>query len=249
MRKNKVGRPKRRAKKKPSKFHLIKENPNEDWRYIPETDNCYVSNEGRVKWIETIYLKSGETRQKERELIIRQNPSGYMRVTLKFPPNSTVPKDKRRELVHILVAKAFVPNPENKPIVNHIDGIKDNNFVNMRPFKDPRPTNIEWSTYSENNSHAYKMGLNHSGEKRQKTYIVAIKRDTRDAKLFSSQRECGDYFGVSPTQINQNLHNRGLCMHGYIMGYLHEDDISQNAKSLLDCMAWDMNQERKKNSK
>jgi hypothetical protein len=64
---------------------------------------------------------------------------GYMRVKL-------LGKTKK---VHRLVAQAFIPNPDNKPTVNHIDGNRSNNCVE----------NLEWATYSENKQHAYDTGL------------------------------------------------------------------------------------------
>lgn len=56
---------------------------------------------------------------------------------------------KKGYAVHRVIATAFIPNPDNKPIVNHIDGNKLNNAV----------SNLEWVTYGENWRHAWNMGL------------------------------------------------------------------------------------------
>lgn len=63
------------------------------------------------------------------------------------------------QTIHRLVATAFIPNPENKPTVNHKDGDKSNNHVD----------NLEWCTSSENNSHAYRIGLK-KGRGKTKVY-------------------------------------------------------------------------------
>ena len=85
-------------------------------------DNCFaVSNKGRVKSLaRDVPNHTGIIHKPERILKLQTDHKGYARVSL----------GKRKTLaVHRLVAKAFIPNPQNKPQVNHIDGNKQNNSI------------------------------------------------------------------------------------------------------------------------
>ena len=82
-------------------------------------------------------------RYKEGRALKPSLDKGYPRVLLANKSG------KKMFSVHRLVAQAFIPNPENKRTVNHINGIKDDNRVES----------LEWSTHSENNKHAYDTGL------------------------------------------------------------------------------------------
>lgn len=72
----------------------------------------------------------------------RYNNNGYVFIALR------IKKIQIHIGVHRLVAMVFIPNPENKPEVNHIDTVRDNNYVG----------NLEWVTHQENMDHAKKIG-------------------------------------------------------------------------------------------
>lgn len=102
----------------------------EIWKNIDGYKNYKVSNLGRVKNIK---------RNKILSPILKS--IGYVQFGLSENGKS------RCELAHRLVAEAFIPNPENKPQVNHKDGIKNNNVI----------TNLEWNTVSENSLHTFRI--------------------------------------------------------------------------------------------
>ena len=104
----------------------------EIWKDIHDYEGLYqVSNMGNVK---SLSPNLKHRKGKPNELIMHKTMSstGYMHVQL-YKNHKAITK-----LVHILVATAFIDNPENKPEVNHIDGNKRNNAIE----------NLEWVTLS-----------------------------------------------------------------------------------------------------
>ena len=129
----------------------------EIWKDIEGYKGMYqVSDMGRIRSFKKIGSKSG-IQKKFRVLNPYTADNGRKTVVL------CKNKDKNYIRVHRLVAGAFIPNPENKPEVNHLDGNQSNNCVE----------NLEWSTRSENMEHAYRTGLKHITERQKKLTSLA----------------------------------------------------------------------------
>ena len=199
-------------------------NIQEKWKDIKGYEDLYqISNLGRVKSKEK-YLKAGiknssQVKRKEKIFKIQKNKCGYNYVLL------TKNYNRKHKTVHRLVAEAFIPNPENKPQVNHIDGDKNNNRVD----------NLEWCTASENEIHAYKY-LNKPkkngskgkfGKDNAKSKIV-LQIDKNTNKILNK------YYGISEAERITGIANQQIskcCLKrkgsytagGYIWRYADED--------------------------
>lgn len=104
----------------------VKDEENEEWVRISGFNNYEINKKGQIRNYKTKILKKcSATSTGYVVVILKQNGKNYSRA------------------VHILVANQFIPNPQNKPIVNHIDENKSNNCVE----------NLEWVTHKENCQH------------------------------------------------------------------------------------------------
>lgn len=170
----------------------------EEWRDIKGYEGQYqVSNQGRIKsfklWTGSMYINN------ERILknVIYKN--GYENVMLK----------NKHFLVHRLVAKAFVPNPNNLPIINHKDGNKANNNAN----------NLEWCNYSHNEKEAYRLEL----KKGCKKAIVQYDKKMNKIKEWESIAQANLQTKISRTNISECCLNKRKTAGGYVWKFKEED--------------------------
>lgn len=118
----------------------------EVWKNVDGYKGLYqVSNLGDIKSLDKIVKCKGNNTRISKGKILKQiiKKTGYSQVVLY--------KNNIRKYIstHRIVAQAFIPNPNNKSCVNHIDGNKLNNNI----------SNLEWCTHIENMNHAWQNGL------------------------------------------------------------------------------------------
>ena len=151
--------------------------PDEVWKDIAGYDGYQVSTFGRVK-----SFKQGK------RMILKPALRGdYLSVDLCGNGKT------KHQQIHILVARSFIPNPEDKPEVNHDDGHKFNCHV----------SNLYWATRAENQRHAVRTGLIKSGED---NYLAGLTNEQaryiRDNPDNLSCKELGEMFNLTATAIS-----------------------------------------------
>jgi hypothetical protein len=139
---------------------------------------------------------------------------GYLRLNL------CKNKKVKITMLHRIVAEAFIPNPNNLPVVNHIDGNKAN----------PIADNLEWTTHSKNSAHAFAIGLNHISEKCRKAVsliaaengakttskvVMQMDADGSVIKEFSSFREAARETNISRANILRACKSKDYSAGGF----------------------------------
>lgn len=156
----------------------------EIWKPIDGFENYLISNLGNVKTVNGKLRKINYGKCKYGYIELWKNNKGT------------------KYRVHRLVATHFIPNPDNKEQVNHIDGNKKNNTV----------SNLEWVTCKENIRHAIDNNLssikygskNHSAKLKEEDIIYIREK----AKKEKTVRELAEQFGVSTTNIYNIINNK-----------------------------------------
>ena len=159
----------------------------EEWKDIPNFEGCYqVSNFGNVRSFSNSHKGFKRNEPKMRALSLTHD--GYQKVRLLANGKDITVR------IHRLVAEMFVPNPNGKETVNHIDGNKQNN----------RSDNLEWADRKEQLDHAYRTGLRSAKEgcenalsKLTPEQVNAIRAEYKKGSREFSSVKLGKKYGVS----------------------------------------------------
>ena len=167
----------------------------EIWKDIKSYEGLYqISNTGKIKSLER-YKDNHSKKQLVKEKIRKQiiSKTGYYTCMLTKNGNLKLFK------VHRIVAEAFIPNPNNYPIINHIDGNKLNNNVD----------NLEWCSYSHNEKEAYKLGLIKNNTYGLKKYTDSLKKKIKQYDLKGNFLK--EWNSVSEIKKELNYETTNIC--------------------------------------
>ena len=176
----------------------------ERWMPVPDTEGVYeVSSLGRVRSKDTIQHRFNGRKVCEFRIkgkLLKPIKTGAVKNGTQY---LVVEIARKQRKIHRLVAEAFIPNTNNYPFVNHIDGNKENNRVD----------NLEWCSSCMNTEHAFKSKLAPSGEtvknhKLSEADVAEIRNQyTRGNSCFGAKPLARKY-GVSSQTIRRIVQNK-----------------------------------------
>lgn len=173
------------------------------WKAVPGYDGYYeVSNTGQVRSVEHYVNTLKGSRRLIKPSIKKQRDVGHGYKSVSFCVNG----ESKTKLVHRLVAQTFIPNPNNLPQVNHIDGDIGNNNV----------SNLEWVTDDENKLHS---SIQNGGTQRPKRKVNVVEISTGKVFVFEGLREAERKMNLDHKSALNVI--KGRCKHtkGYSISY------------------------------
>ena len=192
------------ARRKMTGLLIKKEDIKEEMKLIKGSDTDYITPTGNV------YKDYGNNMFYHKSVFPNKN-NGYLYCGI------TYGDENKQRRVHILVAEAFLPNPNNYPVVMH----KDNNKAN------PNVENLQWGTVSENTQNAFndQLQVNDKGwQDSQSIHVCSFDLKGTLLKKYGSVGETSRELGITKTtilnQCNHNLKTKPRC--GYYFRYLSE---------------------------
>ena len=189
---------------------------NEIWKSIKDFEGLYeVSNYGRIRRISYNNLNYKHKVDLPYYIKCRYDKDGYVRYTL-------CNGDKIKQVfAHREVAKAFIPNPNNYPVINHKDcNIKNNNVENL-----------EWCSITYNNRYIKKMGrTNYCYGKKHPNSKVVLQYDKNGnfIREFESTGEVQRVLGITSSQVRAccNPQTRTKTVHNFIFKYKNQSNLN-----------------------
>lgn len=178
-----------------------------------------VSNYGRVRSTDRCIIRKNGAPMTLKGKILNPSPAnnGYYLVYL---------ENRKRYTIHRLVAKAFIPNPDNFPFINHKDENKLNNFVyvNADGSIDPEQSNLEWCTVEYNNRYGTSPSrVSATLREHYKSFkpIKMLSLSGEVLKIFGNTLQAARFFGKNRSSVIRHVAN-GLHGHKTAYGYKWE---------------------------
>ena len=179
-------------------------NIKEEMKLIEGSETDYITPSGQV------YKDYGNDMYYPKTNFINK-VTGYVCCEITFP------QGQRQRRIHVLLAKAYIPNPNNYPVVMHLDNNKTNYSLD----------NLKWGTISENTQAAFNDGLQvnaKSWDDNQSIHVCAFNMNKQLIKKYGSVGEASREIGVTKTtilnQCNHKVKTKPRC--GYYFRYLSE---------------------------
>lgn len=176
----------------------------EIWKKIKETELYEISNYGRFRRVESIVRSNFGRVRKQKGAVLK--PTKIKRLGYVYA-NFWINGIHYMKGIHVLISEAFIPNPENKPHVNHKNGVRDDNRIE----------NLEWCTPSENIKHAIEVLNKNPSNWVRKRKIICLNNNT----IYDSISIASKELNLKYCLVYDVCRNKMKCTNGFKFKYLN----------------------------